>query len=223
MIWKKLAAYFVIIIVLLAASFYWHEARVAGETKRREEAVSAASGNSSVSAIVRVLRLRLKLDTVLDLVEAGRDELIYRAHERTYRRLLTTLSYNGTSLGQAVEKVEREKATIMREAVNEFLDEEMSEDFKGDAERKRIWRVQKLLRVQGLYLGGPTAKLDADTVYAIKTWQIQRGETQTGKVDAKLVEALTDHYVRRRMGIKVGLSANSTSHVPARPEAQFRG
>ncbi len=223
MIWKKLAAYLAIIVILLAVSFYWHGVRVAREVARQTAAASEERRNSPSAEIVRALSLRLQLDAVKDLVEAGRDELIYRAHERTYRRLLANLSYNKTGLEQAVEKVEREKATIIREAVGKFLDEDTPEDFKGNAERSRIWRVQKLLRVQGIYLGGPTARLDPDTAYAIKTWQIQRGEARTGRVDAKLVEALTDHYIRRRMGIKVGLSSGATSHAPARPGAQIRG
>ena len=217
MSWKKLVAYAVVIVVLLVASFMLHDLRSMREARRQKEvqASGGGEGDFSVNEIARVLRLRVELDATRDLVEKGRSEAIYRVHERTYNRMLSALSYRESNLQQAVERVEREKATIMREAVNKFLADEMPETLRGDAERGRIWRVQKLLRVQGIYLGRPTARADADTIYAVKTWQLRAGQPQTGKMDEKLVEALMASYVRQRMKIQVRLFSNAAPRMPA--------
>lgn len=221
--WKKLVAYGTVIVILLIASFVLHDIRLGREARRQKEiqASEGGEGDFSVGEIARVLRLRVELDAVRDLVERGRAEAIYAVHERTYNRMLSALSYRESNLQQAVERVEREKETIIREAVDKFLADEMPEALRPDAERSRIWRVQKLLRVQGIYLGGPTARADADTVYAVKTWQLRTGQPQTGKIDEKLVNALMASYVKQRMKIKVRLLSNAAPRAPMCPQARF--
>lgn len=220
--WKKLIAYVIVIAVLLAASLAVQEFRAAREAKRRKEPqVSAgAEGGFSVGEITRVLRLRLELDAVRDLVERGRAEAMREVHERTYRRMLSALSYRESNLRLAIESVERDKEAIIREAADKFLGDEMPQALRSDAGRSRVWRAQKLLRVQGVYLGELTARADADTIYAVKTWQLRAGWPQTGEIDGKLVDAMMASYVRRRMKIKVRLFPGGARLAPAGTETR---
>lgn len=205
MLVKKLFAHTVIIAVLLLCAFFWQEKRVEQERARtsagtpavsvpiREQAdrykkpLSGKKGNLTASELAWMLRERISLGVMYDMIGEQRDAAAYNERKDRYNELAGHFEYLESDMAAAIKLVESDREAIVSEAANRAL-----------AAKNTIWKAQQLLHLRGLYLAKPTGKMDRNTSYAVKTYQLQRKEPQTGIVDEKLINALKRDYLREK-------------------------
>lgn len=201
---KKLISYTLIIVVLLLCAFFWQGRRVVQEQSRSPEDKTEAllsekqieqykeplpgkKGNLTASELAWVLRERLSLGVLSDMTGGQRGIKAYNERTSRYNEIAGSFEYLESDMISALLFVENNKEAILSEAVNDAL-----------AANNMIWNAQQLLRLRGLYLSSPTGRMNGDTGYAVKTYQLQRREPQTGVVDKNLLSALAADYLREK-------------------------
>lgn len=206
---KKLLAYTVIIAVLILCAFFWQGKRAARELARAPEDAPVPApfrqqpeqykkplpgkmGNLTASELAWVLRERLSLDLMLELAGGRSGVAAYNERRDLFNELAGQFEYMESDMNAALKLVESDREAIASRAVDDAL-----------AGENEIWRAQQFLRLRGLYLANPTGTMNRDTEYAVKMYQLQRNEPQTGVVSIKLLDTLKADYLRERSGKEI--------------------
>lgn len=157
-------------------------------------------GNLTSSELAWALRERLTMNIWADLAEGARGAAAYNERTKRYNELVGRFEYTESDMWEALSRVESDRGKIASDAVDEMMDA----CAPADRTARMIWKAQRFLRLRGLYLSSPTGRMDENTAYAVKMYQMQRRETQTGRVDQKLLEQLKQDYLREKRGVKIG-------------------
>ncbi len=222
---RKALAACVVVIVLMLGSFLWTEllsphgmtlpnqTETSGDSPHPLPASTAeiykkppagGKGNLTASELAWALRERLTLDIMADLVEGRNGIALYNERTTQYNELAGNFHYLEQDMRVAQKRVEEDREKIASVAADEALAADVPDVIRTDRAAVRIWTAQKLLRERGLYLSRPNGQADRDTIYAVKTYQMQRGEPQTGEIDDKLVAQLKADYLYGKRGMKIG-------------------
>lgn len=166
--------------------------------------VPGKKGNLTSSELAWALREQVALDVMADLVDGQNGIAMYNDRTTRYNELVGNVEYMESDMWAAVSRIESDREAIVSEAVDEALDASFPEALRADKTAGRIWKAQLFLRLRGLYLSKPTGNMDDDTTYAVKAYQMQRKEPQTGRVDRKLLSQLKTDYLYGKRGMKIG-------------------
>ena len=222
---RKALAVCVVIIVLMLGSFLWTEllsphgltlpnpSATPGDSPHPLPASTVElykkpaldrKGNLTPSELAWILRERFALGIMADLVEGRSGVAIYNDRTTQYNELAGSFEYLEPDMGAAIGRVEDDRKEIASEAVDEALAASLPEAVRADKAAATIWKAQQFLRLRGLFLSKPTGRMDDDTAYAVKTYQMQRKEPQTGRIDENLLARLKTDYLYGKRGVKIG-------------------
>ena len=222
---KKALAFCVVIIVLMLGSFLWTEflsphgltlpksSETPGDSPHPlplsavelyKKPAPGRKGNLTPSELAWALREQLMLDIMADVVEGRSGVAMYNDRTAQYNELAGRFDYLEPDMRAALGRVENDREKIVSEAVDEALAASLPEALRSDQAAASVWKAQLFLRLRGLYLSKPTGRMDGDTAYAVKTYQMHRKESQTGKVDENLLARLKADYLYGKRGTKIG-------------------
>jgi hypothetical protein len=222
---KKLLAYLVILLLLIAAVIVvWHvsetrrllshpDAFVYDENPSPADFLPRPSSSDApfvkpvisagepmdVSELAWMIRERITLGVIGDFMAGGSGASAYNDRAREYNRMASSMLATDSSASAAEKRAGGLHAEIIADALREAFEIAMPERAKADPKMAAVWKTQSFLRLLSIYAGRPNGIEDDETAYAIKTYQLRAGKSQTGRVDEALLAELRSLYVRRKL------------------------
>ncbi|MDR3279223.1 MAG: peptidoglycan-binding protein [Synergistaceae bacterium] len=221
---KKFLLYTVIIAVLAAVSLFVNELmslNYKDENPRaaQNQGVSPVVGTGdfvrpgderdgpmSAPELAWLMRERIALDAMVDIVTDGRALETYNDRVRDYNRLAVAIQYRESDMRSAERLVESMKGDIASAAADEAMALSMPGDVKQDVRAATVWHVQKYLKLLRYYPGETNGRENEGTIAAVRMYQVRSDIPETGLVDEELAQTLRELWIARKIPKNVGFN-----------------